>query len=158
MSKTLALVLLALLAAPWLATSASCQEEPAPEDVCEEALLLFATCGATVPLLTDGPCTGVRRATARCVVDHARDCDELASLPQRIDACVSEMFPDDEPLPTGGPLPVPDMSSGVGGDGAGGGGATGGGRSGEGGEAGGGRATGGAGGETTTGTGGGVQQ
>ncbi|MEJ7728684.1 MAG: hypothetical protein WKG00_05670 [Polyangiaceae bacterium] len=76
-----------------------------------------------MPLLEEGPCSGVRLATAECVVDHVADCDELASLPSRIDECIDDLLPDDDgELPTGG-LPVPATAAGSGGGGAGGAGA-----------------------------------
>jgi hypothetical protein len=105
-------------AATW---SAAC-ERPEPGDACEAARQRFAECGATLPLLDEGPCTGVRLATAECVVDHVADCDELATLPSRIDECIDDLLPDDDgELPTGG-LPVPATAAGNGGAGGAGGG------------------------------------
>ncbi len=59
-------------------------------DVCEQAKAVFGRCGASLPLLTDKPCTGMTRVFARCVTRHATTCDELASLAGRIDACVAD--------------------------------------------------------------------
>ena len=81
--------------------------EPRPADVCAEAKLRFASCGASLPLLADGPCTGTTRIAARCVADHAHDCDELATLFTRIDACVADMLDGgDALLPPVTDLPV----------------------------------------------------
>jgi hypothetical protein len=133
-------------------------ERPEPGDACEAARQRFAECGATLPLLEDGPCSGVRLAAAECIVDHVADCDELASLPSRIDECIDDVLPDDDgELPTGG-LPVPSTAaSGAGG--AGGAGGTGGGAATSGG--GGAASSGGVGGggsAATTGSGGGGGQ
>ena len=101
-----------------LAACAVACERPEPGDTCEAARQRFAECGATLPLLDEGPCTGVRRATAECIVDHVADCDELATLPARIDACIDDLLPEDDgELPTGG-LPVPATAAGAGGSAA----------------------------------------
>jgi hypothetical protein len=101
--RPLVLGLLALL--PLLA----CSSGAAPAaDVCAEAKNRFAACGTSLPLLSDGPCTGTTRIVARCVVDHAHDCDELATLFARIDACVADMLDGgDSLLPPATDLPVP---------------------------------------------------
>jgi hypothetical protein len=81
-----------LVALSFVALPFACTETPRAEDVCGEAQLLFQECGATLPMLTEGPCTATRRAVARCVTTHASNCEELAALPRRIDGwCASEI-------------------------------------------------------------------
>jgi hypothetical protein len=74
-----------------IATAAACSAV-APErvDVCEAARVRFSECGASLPLLTNKPCTGVTRAVSACIVHHVSNCDELASLTTRIDLCVAD--------------------------------------------------------------------
>jgi hypothetical protein len=92
-------------------------DDPPAADVCGEAKDRFASCGTSLPLFSDGPCTGTTRIVARCVVDHARDCDELATLFVRIDACVADLLDGgDGLLPPATDLPVPPRDAG--GDGA----------------------------------------
>ncbi len=43
---------------------------PTPADDCAVAQELLQDCGATLPLLTDGPCIGLRVALAECVLDQ----------------------------------------------------------------------------------------
>ena len=81
---------------------------PTASDVCGQAKNRIASCGASLPLFSDGPCTGTSRIVARCVVDHAQDCDELATLFGRIDACAADMLDGGDPLlPPATDLPVP---------------------------------------------------
>ncbi len=61
-----------------------------PADVCEAATRMFQTCGATVPALEREPCTGVARLVSRCVTEHVKDCDELVTLPRRLDECLDD--------------------------------------------------------------------
>lgn len=84
--------LFAVLAAPLgaLVFPACAPEEPVPADVCAQATQVFTRCGVTLPLLADRPCTGATRAVARCVAAHASNCEDLADLTQRLDACVAE--------------------------------------------------------------------
>jgi hypothetical protein len=111
-----------------------CPEETFSGDICEQASHFFDTCGTTVPLLSDGACNGVRMAMARCVVEHAKDCDELATLFARLDACVRDLTddagaalppPEDFPAPSiegaGGSGGATQASGGAGGRGDGGG-------------------------------------
>ena len=94
----------------------ACSDEPPPaSDVCGEARNRFAACGASLPILTGGPCTGTTRIVARCVVDHAHDCEELATLFGRIDACVADLLDGgDELLPPATDLPTPPRDAGRG--------------------------------------------
>lgn len=64
---------------------------PKPADDCAVAQELLQDCGATLPLLTDGPCTGLRVALAECVLDQTPTCDSLASLGRRPDTCAPEL-------------------------------------------------------------------
>ena len=108
-ARPLVLVLLALSAI----AACSGGELPA-SDVCGQAKDRFAACGTSLPLLTDGPCSGTTRIVARCVVDHAKDCDELATLFGRIDACVADMLDGgDSLLPPASDLPVPGRDGGL---------------------------------------------
>lgn len=98
-----------------LASVAACElgEPPPAGDVCAEAKNRFASCGASLPLLSDGPCTGTTRIVARCVAAHAHDCDELATLFTRIDSCVADMLDGgDSLLPPATDLPVPGRDGG----------------------------------------------
>jgi hypothetical protein len=82
--------------------------EPAADaDVCARATHLFSSCGVVLPTLSDVPCTGAARLIARCVVDHAKDCDGLATLGQRLDACVEDQLDGGDLLPPPTDLPVP---------------------------------------------------
>lgn len=101
----------ALLATPMgaLIFAACAPEEPVPADVCAQATQVFTRCGVTLPLLADRPCTGATRAVARCVAAHAKNCEDLANLTQRLDACVAEELDggdltpaEDLPFPTFG--------------------------------------------------------
>jgi hypothetical protein len=95
---------------------AGCSNAPAPAaDVCGEASNRFASCGTSLPLLADGPCSGTTRIVARCVVDHAHDCDELGTLFGRIDACVADLLDGgDALLPPATDLPVVRRDAGAG--------------------------------------------
>lgn len=64
---------------------------PTPADDCASAQELLQDCGATLPLLTDGPCVGLRVALAECVLDQTPSCDALASLGRRPDTCAPEL-------------------------------------------------------------------
>ena len=90
----------------FFANVASCAETTAaPANVCEEANGVFQHCGASAPFLVGGSCTGFRKVASRCVVDHAKSCDELGTLFQRIDSCIEDdagdplVPPDDFALP-----------------------------------------------------------
>lgn len=84
-----------------------CEAAPPDDDVCAKASHAFERCGASLPLLAGGSCTGLRKAVATCVADHASTCDELGSLASRLDACVNDQLdagdafvpPDDLPTP-----------------------------------------------------------
>ena len=93
----------------------ACTSTTAPAaDVCAEAKNRIASCGTSLPLLTDGPCSGSTRIVARCVVDHAKDCDELATLFGRIDECVADLLDGGDPLlPPATDLPVPSRDAGA---------------------------------------------
>ena len=77
-----------------------------PKDVCAHARIFFLTCGASVPVLESEKCAGVAKAVARCVVEHARDCDELANLASRLDDCRPDGG-DDDLIPAAEDLPFP---------------------------------------------------
>ena len=93
----------------------ACSNADAPAaDVCIQAKDRFASCGTSLPLLSDGPCAGTSKMVARCVVDHAHDCDELATLFGRIDACVADLLDGgDDLLPPASDLPVPPRDGGA---------------------------------------------
>ena len=100
-------LLLALTAIVAIVVAACSNAPPAAADLCVEAKDRFASCGTSLPLLTDGPCSGTTKIVARCVVDHAHDCDELATLFGRIDGCVADLLDGgDELLPPATDLPV----------------------------------------------------
>lgn len=82
-------------------------------DVCTKARSSVASCGVVMPLLSDGPCTGVTRALARCISGHAKTCDELASLSGRLDACVADELDAGGDLLPPTDLPPPPRDSGV---------------------------------------------
>ena len=104
---------IAALAALATAFAACSSTEPAATDICIEAKNRFASCGTSLPLLTDGPCSGTTKIVARCVVDHAHDCDELATLFGRIDACVADLLDGgDALLPPATDLPVSPRDAG----------------------------------------------
>ena len=75
--------------------------ETAPVDVCEDATHRLAACGVALPIAAGGACAGPRRLVSQCLVSHADGCDEIATIMQRIDACVADMQSDggDELLP-----------------------------------------------------------
>ena len=99
--------------ATFAGASACGPTEPRAGDVCAEAKHRFASCGTSLPLLSDGACSGTTRIIARCVADHAHDCEELATLFTRIDSCVADMLDGgDSLLPPATDLPVPGRDSG----------------------------------------------
>ena len=91
-----------------------CPEAPTSfATVCDHANDIVQRCGATVPMLTDTPCTGISRFISQCVADHAPNCDELASLVRNVDRCFPDAgedgaFPEAESLP----FPTPDRLDG----------------------------------------------
>ena len=106
--------LLAAFAVSVAALVACSSSEPPAGDVCAEAKVRFESCGTSLPLLGDGPCAGSPRIVARCVVDRAHDCDELATLFSRIDACVADMLDGgDTLLPPATDLPVTGRDAGA---------------------------------------------
>lgn len=108
--KSLVIALALALAGALVACSTAA---PAAADVCAEATNRFNSCGTSLPLLTDGPCSGTTKIVARCVVNHAHDCDELATLFGRLDACVADMLDGgDSLLPPASDLPVPSRDGG----------------------------------------------
>ncbi len=110
MRRALLVVLPVMVALVSLACS---NAPPAAADICIEAKDRFASCGTSLPLLTDGPCSGTTKIVARCVVDHAHDCDELATLFGRIDTCVADLLDGgDELLPPATDLPVSPRDAG----------------------------------------------
>jgi hypothetical protein len=82
-------------------------ELPADADVCKRANHLFSSCGVVLPTLANAPCTGAAKLVARCVVDHGATCDGLATLTQRLDACVEDQLDGGDLLPPPVDLPVP---------------------------------------------------
>ncbi|MDB4935925.1 MAG: hypothetical protein JWP87_2897 [Labilithrix sp.] len=109
-ARLLVLAALAMVAS----LHAACSDREAPAaDVCGEAKNRFESCGTSLPVLSDGPCSGTTRIVARCVVEHAHDCDELATLFSRIDACVADLLDGgDALLPPATDLPVPPRDAG----------------------------------------------
>ena len=105
-SFLLAAVLVAATGIGALACEQS-NEPAADADVCARATHLFSSCGVVLPTLSTAPCTGAAKLVARCVVDHAKDCDGLATLAQRLDACVEDQLDGGDLLPPPADLPVP---------------------------------------------------
>lgn len=96
------------------ALSACWEELPADADVCLRAKTRIATCGASVPLLDDGPCLGTKKVFSQCVADHAKTCTELATLVTRLDECMNDLLDGGDsllPAPTDLPLPPRDASA-----------------------------------------------
>ncbi len=88
-------------------------DEPAAADVCEKAMNVFTRCGVTLPILSGSACTGVTRAIGRCIANHATNCEELASLQGRLDACVQDELDAGETfLPPAEDLPLPSFEGG----------------------------------------------
>jgi len=113
MKRLAAALSLLALALPLGLTAACWEQADAPADVCAEAKQRFNSCGTSVPLLTDGPCNGTTKMFARCVAEHAKDCDELATLFGRIDECVDALLDGgDDLLPPADDLPLPDRDGG----------------------------------------------
>jgi len=109
LERSVALILRVNLALAFAAALGACSTgSPVAADVCAEATHRFNACGTSLPLLSDGPCSGTTKIVARCVVSHAHDCDELATLFGRLDACVADMLDGgDALLPPASDLPVP---------------------------------------------------
>lgn len=106
MRGVLVAALLAISAAVGAAASACAPQPPAAVDDCDKARAIFEKCGVSLPILSQGPCTGAQHAVARCVANHASTCDELSTLVGRIDACVADEL-DGGDLPPAEDLPVP---------------------------------------------------
>jgi len=123
LERSVALILRVNLALAFAAALGACSTgSPVAADVCAEATHRFNACGTSLPLLSDGPCSGTTKIVARCVVSHAHDCDELATLFGRLDACVADMLDGgDSLLPPATDLPVSNRDGGPqgGGDDAG---------------------------------------
>ncbi len=84
-----------------------CAEEPLPTgDDCQQARAVFTKCGVSLPILTDGACTGMQRVVARCVAHHATTCDDLSTLLGRIDVCAADALDGGDLAPVSD-LPVP---------------------------------------------------
>jgi hypothetical protein len=91
-----------------LLVAGACGEQSVSDDVCGQAAQRVRSCGATFGFLQNGTCSGARKLVARCVVDHATDCDELATLSGRLDECVAGLADGgDDILPEITDLPVP---------------------------------------------------
>ena len=101
------IVIMAVVASLVFFACANPHEPEAGADVCVRAEALFARCGVILPTLSGAPCAGAARLVARCVVDHATDCDALATLTQRLDACVEDELDGGELLDPPVDLPVP---------------------------------------------------
>lgn len=85
----------------------ACSATAPAADICAEATNRFNSCGTSLPLLSDGPCSGTTKIVARCVVNHARDCDELGTLFGRLDECIADTLDGgDSLLPPATDLPV----------------------------------------------------
>lgn len=65
---------------------------PDDADVCQRADYLVASCGVVLPTLEGSPCTGAARILATCVVNHAKDCDQLATLNRRLEQCKDDLL------------------------------------------------------------------
>lgn len=102
-------VLFVALAAPSAMLLAACWGElPADADVCTRAKYRISTCGASVPVFDEGPCTGTNKLFAQCVTNHAATCTELATLITRVDECMADLLDGGDPLlPPPVDLPVP---------------------------------------------------
>ena len=89
------------------------QEPAADADVCTRAAYLVSSCGFDLPTLdaTTTACTGGARIVATCVVDHARDCDELATLTRRIDQCANDLVDGGGLIAPPSDLPAPERAS-----------------------------------------------
>ena len=68
-----------------------CREDDATVagDACERADHKLRACGVMLPLVSSG-CVGLRRVASECVNAHADGCDELATIFQRVDACLED--------------------------------------------------------------------
>lgn len=94
MRRALALLGLALASALFAATSAGCSaaaDDDATLDACARADKKLSACGVTLPVGQGSACVGVRRMASECVNAHADGCDELATIFQRIDACIDDI-------------------------------------------------------------------
>ena len=93
-----------LLVAVLLSFGACEPAAPPPKDVCEAANVRIARCGVLLPVSIGQGCTGVAKVIAECVTQLADNCDELASLPRRLDQCEAIASAQ---LPPANDLPVP---------------------------------------------------
>ncbi|GAC1356601.1 MAG: hypothetical protein NVSMB47_10040 [Polyangiales bacterium] len=94
------------LAAALLLAPACAAEPTVATDVCAQANDVFLRCGVSLPLVQTAACTGAAKTIARCVVDHARECEELAGLTRRLDLCAEDLLDGGDEI--GAPdLPVP---------------------------------------------------
>lgn len=90
MRPALSLLLLALPALAFAACSAGTNDD-AGLDACARADKKLSACGVMLPVGQGGACVGVRRMASECVNAHADGCDELATIFQRIDACIDDI-------------------------------------------------------------------
>ncbi len=84
-------------------------------NTCEQAELLLHRCGVQMALL-DGPCVGARIGAAECVLEHASDCTEVATLGEHVDECLISYGEDlsgdiDGTVPTVLPNTVPGIDA-----------------------------------------------
>lgn len=116
--RPVALVFTALSLVTFAATTAACWGElPADADVCTRAKTRISTCGASVPVFDDGPCTGTNKLFAQCVANHAKTCTELATLITRVDECMADLLDGgDTLLPPPVDLPVAPRDAAVDGE------------------------------------------
>lgn len=70
----------------------ACGGPPEASNLCEEAQLMFQSCGVRVPLISDGPCAGLRRSAATCIMDHGESCETLAELTRAPDTCFESLI------------------------------------------------------------------
>ncbi len=101
----------------WMVFTLACADRALPDDadVCERADYLVASCGVVLPTLQDSPCTGGARILATCVVNHAHDCDQLATLNRRLDQCKDDLLDGGGLIAPPADLPVPAPRDGDGG-------------------------------------------
>jgi len=71
---------------------------PFDQNACNQASDLLDSCGASLTVLTDGSCSGGRKALAECIVDNAANCREVTGLYSQVDQCLAVYVGDDANL------------------------------------------------------------
>ncbi len=77
------------------------------KDVCAEANDRVQSCGASLPLLMNTPCTGTIEFLSECVTEHTTGCDDLAALMRNPDSCFPDAGEDAFPGAEEIPFPAP---------------------------------------------------